>query len=147
MAKTKKVKKNVKSKGKELPVGVELVSILYYIVSVFLLFVGLLSIVLASSNIEIIVMNMGDFGPMIIILMGALFLGIGTLGVFVGSGLRQRKPWSRITAIVLLCLTTLMSMYNLYQKGDVETNVIFIGVSVLIGLYLVFSREVEEVFS
>jgi hypothetical protein len=147
MTKSKKIRRKVKSNGKELPVGVQMVSILYYIVSVFLLFVGLLSIILASSNIEILVMNMGDFGPIIVILMGTLFLGIGILGVFVGSGLRQRKPWSRITAIVLLCLTTLMSAYNLYQKGDVETNVIFIIVSLLIGAYLIFSKEVTDVFT
>jgi peptidoglycan/LPS O-acetylase OafA/YrhL len=123
-----------------------MVSILYYIVSIFLLFIGLLSIVIASSNIEIIVMNMGDFGPLVVILMGTLFMGIGILGVFVGSGLRQRRPWARITAIVLLCITTLMSAYNLYQKGDMETNTIFIIVSIIIGAYLVFSKEVTDIF-
>jgi peptidoglycan/LPS O-acetylase OafA/YrhL len=146
MVKSKRVKKIVKSRQKELPVGIHMVSILYYIVSIFLLFVGLLSIVLASSNIEIIVMNMGDFGPLVVILMGTLFMGIGILGAFVGSGLRQRRPWARITAIVLLCITTLMSAYNLYQKGDVETNTIFIIVSIIIGAYLIFSKEVTDIF-
>jgi peptidoglycan/LPS O-acetylase OafA/YrhL len=147
MTKSKKVRRKINSVGKELPVGVQMVSILFYIICVFLLFIGLLSIILASSNIEILVMNMGDFGPLIVILMGTLFLGIGILGVFVGSGLRQRKPWARITAIVLLSLTTLMSIYNLYQKGDVETNVIFIIVSILIGAYLIFSKEVTDIFA
>jgi hypothetical protein len=144
---TKRVRKKVQSKkGREFPVGVQMVSLLSYIVSVFLIFVGLLFVVFASSNAQIIMMNMGEFGPIVIILMGTLLLGIGILGVFVGRGLRKGEPWSRITAIVLLCVTTLMSAYNLLQKGDVETNVIFVAVSVLIGLYLIFSKEVNEVF-
>lgn len=145
MVKSKRNKRNIKSK-KEFPVGVRMVSLLSYIVSVFLLFVGLLCIIIASSNAEIIMLNMGEFGPVVIILMGTLLMGIGVLGIFVGRGLQKGQPWARITAIVLLCSTTLMSAYNLYVKGDIETNAIFIVVSVLIGGYLIFSKEVDEIF-
>jgi uncharacterized membrane protein (DUF2068 family) len=147
MAKSKKTRKKNKSRlEKELPVGVHMVSILSYIISIFLIFVGILCIIIASSNAEMLMASLGEFGPVIIILLGALFLSIGVLGIFVGRGLQQGKPWARITAVVLLSTTTLLSIYNLYKNGDLETNIIFIVVSLLIMAYLIFSKEVNEIF-
>jgi hypothetical protein len=40
-------------------------------------------------------------GPLLLTLLGGIFLLVGVGGILVGLGLRNRQPWARIVAIVL----------------------------------------------
>ena len=64
--------------------------------------------------------------------MGAIYLVLGVLGFFVARGIRQLRPWARITAIVLACIGLLNA-----PTGTVINIYI---------LYLLFSKKGRRIF-
>ena len=150
MAKPKKTEKKAKvnevKQAKKLPIGVQIISVLTYIVSILSALAGILFIIFGAYFSDLVIEALGDLGPGIIIFTGALMLCLGALGIFVGNGLWKRKIWARITAIILLGLTIIISVYNLAGKGSVVGNIIIILLSGVIGTYLIFSKEAKEAF-
>ena len=143
-AKPKEAKKV--DKGKEFPVGVQIISIFAYIVSTLLIFMGILFIIYGTSFSDVLIEVLGEYGPGIVVVLGALFLGSGILGIFVGIGLWRRKSWARITAIVLMTFIIFSSLYGLFAGGGIVRNIITILISGVIGAYLTFSKEAKEAF-
>jgi hypothetical protein len=100
------------------------IGILYYIGGAALTLLALGA--LAGSNAALGNMAMHAKAPLAV--MGVIFLGFGVGTIFVGRGLRNFRPWARITSIVIAILGlanppvgTLVNIYILYllfsEKG------------------------------
>ncbi|MFH1503258.1 MAG: DUF2127 domain-containing protein [Candidatus Diapherotrites archaeon] len=144
MAKSKKVAKS--KEAKEFPAGVQIISILVYIVSILSALMGLLFLIYGIAFSDLLIETLGELGPGILIVFGGFLLCIGVLGIFVGRGLWKRQNWARITAITLLCITIILSIYSLLVGGSIVGNLIAIVISGVIAGYLIFSKEAGKAF-
>lgn len=125
-------------RSSETPVGVILVSVLYFIGAVLYGLVGLLCIASAPTL---------GISPQLIgtaVFMGVIILAIGTLSFFVGLFLVKGYNWARIFAIVLAVLGILAGLVGL-AKGSILA-IFYLAFELLIAGYLIFSRTASEHF-
>ncbi len=144
---------------KIMPIGVKVISVLYYIGAAFSFLFGLLFIVGGAFIGAILgekLAALGTIGSSVFIILGIAMLGFGVLDIFIGRGLWKGQNWARIAAIVLAIfgilggLTSLVSgLSNLQITGAFSIFFAFVqlAVSLLIGGYLAFAHEVKEVFA
>ncbi len=128
----------------EVPTGVKVISVLYYIGAVLellfavLLFVGAGTI---ASKIPLI----GAIGSGLFIIVGVVLIGLAVLSFFVGRGLWKAQKWSRIVAIIFAVLGVLFAVLGMVQ-GQVASNVVSLVISGAVGGYLLFSSGVKAAF-
>ena len=139
-----------KSFQKNVPVGVKIISILYYIGAVFGIIFGLLLIFGAETFTSILngvllidALDSGLSG--LFIAGGIIMIALGVLGFFIGRGLWKGRNWARIFVIILSILGVLIGVFSMVQ-GDVAGNIFGLAVNLIIGGYLLFSRKVKEAF-
>jgi lysylphosphatidylglycerol synthetase-like protein (DUF2156 family) len=146
-------KKN-KEQIREVPLGVKIISILYYIGAVLCLLFGL--IIIISSNAmasSLVASNPGlglesiPHGTLItmIIVIGAILIGASIFAFFIGRGIRRLRKWARITAIILAILGLISAIFSIII-GFKFTQIISLLIDGFIGGYLLFSKEAKEVF-
>ena len=129
----------------EVPTGVKIISVLYYIgaaielLAAILLFVGAGTI---ASKIPII----GAIGAGLFAVLGVVLIGIAVLSFFVGRGLWKAQKWSRIVAIIFAVIGVLFAVLGMVQ-GKIASNVISLIISAAIGGYLLFSNDVKAAFA
>ena len=129
----------------EVPTGVKVVSVLYYIGAAFellfavLLFVGAGTI---ASKIPII----GAIGSGLFIVVGVVLIGLAVLSFFVGRGLWKARKWARIVAIIFAVLGVLFAILGMVQ-GQVAGNIVGLVISGAVGGYLWFSSSVKAAFA
>ena len=129
--------------GPQVPTGVKIISVLYYIGAVFGILFGILFMVGAgfmgsiASQIPII----GALGAGLFIIGGIIMLGLGVLGFFVGRGLWKARPWTRIVAIIFACIGIIMAIVSMIQ-GNVASNIFSLLISGVIGGFFIFSNIV-----
>jgi uncharacterized membrane protein (DUF2068 family) len=80
-----------------------------------------------------------------LISVGIFFLVLGILGFFVGRGLQRIQKWARIVTIILIGINVMMSVYD-FIKGDLF-EILDIVLSLIIIIYLLFSKEVKKAFT
>lgn len=142
-----------------MPIGVKVISVLYYIGAAFSFLFGLLFIVGGAFIGGILGEKLaawGTIGSSIFIILGIAMLGFGVLDIFIGRGLWKGQNWARIAAIVLAIfgilggLTSLVSgLTNFQTIGAFSIFFAFVqlAVSLLIGGYLALAQEVKEAFA
>ena len=128
----------------QVPTGVKVISVLYYIGTVLELIFGVLLFV-GSGAIKTKVPLLAFLGPFLII-GGIILIGLAVLSFFVGRGLWKGKKWSRIVAIIFAVLGVLFALVGMIQ-GQVASNIIGLVISAAIGGYLLFSSSVKSAFA
>ena len=127
----------------EVPTGVKVISVLYYIGAVveLLLAIGLF---FGAGALKSKLPFLAMLGPLLAI-GGVLFIGLAVLSFFVGRGLWKAQKWSRIVAIIFSVLGVLFAVLGMVQ-GQVAGNIFSLVVSGAIGGYLLFSGSVKAAF-
>lgn len=127
--------------AKEAPIGVKIISVLYYIGAgisllgaIFMFFGGsFLSQYMLSSILG------GAF-----VLLGFFMVGLAVLSYFIARDLWRLKNWARIIVIVFSALTVLGALTSITQG---VRPIVDLLVSLAIGGYLAFSKEAKSAFA
>ena len=138
------------SSRKEVPVGVKIISILYYIGAVFMILIGLIFIFGASLVSSLFENNpeIAEAGAGVLVIIGIIVLLFGALFIFLGIKLWKGKNWARIVPIVISILGVLMELLSLVS-GNIQTivwSIIWIVIDGTIAGYLLLSKDVKETF-
>jgi hypothetical protein len=147
MVKKRSAKKVVEEEikgSKKLPVGVQIISVLYYIGAVLGVVFGLL-FVSASGYLASMIPELAGLGAGLFVFLGILLIGVGVLGFFVGRGLWGLKPWARIFAIILAALGILSAIYSMITNFSFG-NIVSILIHGFIGYYLLLNKEAKRAF-
>ncbi len=132
--------------AKEIPVGVKIIAVLYYIGAVLALLFGILTFVGAGTLQTALaaVPFLAIFSGLIIVL-GIILIGFGVLGFFIGRGLWKAQNWARILVIIFAALGVLMAIIAMVG-GNIAGNIVSLIINGLIGGYLLFSQKVKAAF-
>jgi hypothetical protein len=137
--------KQKETKGsKKLPVGVQIVSILYYIGAVLCAFFAILCLI-GAGFIKTLIPSFGAWGPGVLIFVGVILLLFGVLAFFIGRGLWKAKSWARILAIILGVFVVLYGTYSIVS-GFTFGLLIMILIEAAVAVYLLLAKEVKETF-
>ena len=131
-------------KRKTLPLGVKIISILYYVCSVLAIIGGIIAIGLSgfADSLPYDVEYLG-----IKLIFGGIFAIImGIVSFFVAKGLWNLKNWARIVVIIFAALGILDAGTGI-ARGFYATGFTGVVVDVIIAAYLIFSEEVKKAFA
>jgi len=134
--------------GKEIPTGVKVISVVYYIfaaiavIASIFLFSGASTINSILGSIPIIGI-LGALGSGLFIFGAIMSLIFGTLSFFIGRGLWKAKRWARGLVIVFSIIGVLIGLVSI-ASGFVA--VVQLAISGFIGGYLIFSKKVKGAF-
>ncbi len=129
---------------KHVPVGVKVISILYYISASLLVLLGLIFILgigLIFSKINNPLFTLFGIGFVVI---GAMLILLGIVGIFIGRSLWKGKKWAVIVVMILSCLGILTGISAIISGVANVMTLINIVVDGIIAGYLLFSKEVKE---
>lgn len=139
-------------KKSNIPVGVKIISVFYYIVGILCALFGLMIILSANTIISYLVSTTPELATLnsgalvtVGVIFGILLIGIGILSFFIGKGLWKLRKWARIVVIVFSILGVISAIYNMivgFQIGQI----VRLLVDGIIGGYLLFSEEVKRAF-
>ena len=91
--------------AKEMPTGVKVISVLYWIGADLAIIYGLIML-LGAGAITSMMPALATFGGLIVA-MGVVFIGLGVLYIFTALHLWKGKNWARIVVLVLQFLEIL----------------------------------------
>lgn len=142
----KKASKSLSKPKLGVPVGVKIISVLYYIAAVVLIILGIalfggagLVGYLASKIPFIAVLGSG-----IIAVAGIIVILLAVLSFFIARGLWKGKQWARIIVIIFAILGFISAIISLLKLDfSVIGSLVING---LIGGYLLFSENVKKAF-
>ncbi|MFA5953509.1 MAG: DUF2127 domain-containing protein [Candidatus Pacearchaeota archaeon] len=132
-------------KNKYIPVGVKVISILYYIGVVGLVALAILSFI-GTKAIGLIMPVPELLTSSILIVMGIIFLAFAVLSFFIGYGLWKSQKWARIVAIIFAIIGVIMYIISLVGQFTVSPLIMLIIDSAIAG-YLLFAKEVKKAFA
>jgi len=146
-----------KDKIKNPPLGVKIISVLHYLVTLVYFLFGLSSIIFPRRIATgIVVANkldyslVGTISTWIVILSIILIEGIAVLEFFIARGLWRGKRWTRVMSLIFSGINIIFFLFLLFyseQKiSGMGVDVIFIGVNMIIIAYLIFNKKVREFF-
>jgi lysylphosphatidylglycerol synthetase-like protein (DUF2156 family) len=135
--------------SKKIPVGVQVISVFYYICACFCVLVGLLILIFAGAIVSLLTADNPEFVGVItagvIAGLGILLALLGVLTFFVGRGLWKLKPWARILAIILGIVAGIYAIYGMI-KAFGFMQIINLAISAAIAIYLIVNKEVKRAF-
>ncbi len=131
----------------QMPLGVKIISVLYYIGAVLELLVAVLLFVGAGAVSKLPVLGaLGALGAGLFVVFGVVFIGLAVLSFFVGRGLWKGQKWARIVAIIFAVLGILFALVGMVG-GQIASNIVSLVISAAIGGYLLFSKDVKAAFA
>ncbi|MGY4884382.1 MAG: DUF2127 domain-containing protein [Nanobdellota archaeon] len=161
MAKKKQTrKKSTSTRAKQekvarkehLPMGVKVVSVLYYIWAILWIGFGLLVALGATIIINYLIslfpqLETVSYGTLVVvgIIVGLVLVALGILEFFVARGLWKLKPWARVTAILLSALAIINSVLALTASFD-SVQIVRLIVDGGIIAYLMLSKEARRLY-
>ena len=128
----------------EVPTGVKVISVLYYIGAAFELLLAI-ALFIGAGTIASKIPLIGALGSGLFIIAGVVLIGLAVLSFFVGRGLWKAQKWARIVAIIFAVLGVLFAVLGMVQ-GQIASNVLSLVISGAIGGYLLFSKDVKAAF-
>ena len=144
---------NQASSNREVPVGVKIISVLYYINFALCVIAGILEII---SGIAAVLGKSSILGAwitasfVILILFLILIVAFCIWMFSIAKGLWRGHNWARITAIVFAILGILIYIFPMIMAVSIPNIIIplIIGmvINVFIAGYLLFNRKVKEAF-
>lgn len=132
-----------KIKKAEVPTGVKIISVFYYIFAVLTILVGVLALFLGGLLGGVF----GAMGAGLAILVAVIVIAIGVVEIFVARGLWKGRKWARIIVIIFSILGVLEAITGLVQGNVVAVQIVWLLVNAVIGGYLWFSGSVKSAFS
>jgi len=151
--------------AKEIPVGVKILAVLYYIIGIVALVFAIIYFVGGMMEIPSMAGDLSAGGISWLLLFIAIFITIvliAIFGIFVGRGLWKKRGWARITAITFHCFVVFIVIYlivNIFAileraGGTVENKLIWVIIGLIVSIinltiagYLAFSKAVKDAFS
>lgn len=154
---------------KQIPAGVKIIGILYYILT-GIFFLGGGTIILEGGSVSIILSFispvLSSMRVAFIILSLPLF-GFAVLYFFLGRGMWKGQKWARIVAIIITLIGLVGSIVGLLSAiflpslssygsiggtglirvGSILSNAIGLIISGLVSIYLLFSDKVRKAFA
>ena len=136
-----------KKLSKDIPIGLKIISILYY------LFAGILVLVIFGLFIALRFYRVDgegltDFVRILLIFVSVPFT---ILFFFVARNLSKGREWARIVAIILSILFIINVFLSIIRNPlsilPVLTQILCILINGFIAIYLLFSRKAKEFFS
>lgn len=124
---------------KEVPTGVKIISVVYYIGAALALLGGLLF--LTGSAI----IDAGILGP-IAAFAGIFLIGLAVLDFFIARGLWKGQRWSWLAAIIISGLGLLSSVLAI-AGGAVTSNIVGAAFHAVIGGYLIWNKDAKAAFN
>lgn len=136
--------------SKNVPTGIKILSILYYIGTVFCALFGLLFIFggsIAGSIVSKFSTDLGVFGAIlggVLVVAGILFIAFSVLSFFIARGLWKIQNWARIVAGIFAIIGALGSISSIIQGqfGSIVT----LAIEGFIVYYLFINKEVKAAF-
>ena len=131
----------------EVPAGVKIISVLYYIGAGFSLLFGLLFLIGAGfiGTLASKIPLLGLLGSGLFIVVGIIIILLGVLSIFVARGLWKGKNWARIVAVIFAVLGILSGISSIIKGG--YSSLFGLIINLLIGGYLMFNSSVKSAFS
>lgn len=131
--------------GEKTPLGIKLISIIYFACAIFLLVFSIMLFVKFDF-----LRDMPDLFPFLQALSSGLSIGItliviSLLFLVVGIGLLRKKNWARIASLVLTLIGLAGSIMNVISQRWL--SLINLVVYLLIGYYLIYNKKVRENFN
>ncbi len=129
------------AKNKEVPGGVKVISVLYYIGAVIAVIGAIMAIAggtLVSGFVGLDGLGLGMF-------LAVIMLAFAVLGFFIGRGLWKAQNWARVVAIIFAILGALGAISAIVAGG--YTSIISLAINGLIGGYLLLSEDVKKAFA
>jgi hypothetical protein len=127
-----------------VPVGVKVISVLYYIFAALAVISGI-AMFFGAGLVGSIPGLPVAMGTGIFVLIGIVMLALAVLAFFIARGLWVAQKWARIVAIILAIIGLISSIMGLFT-GVIAANIVWIIIHALIGGYLLFSSQVKAVF-
>lgn len=143
-----------------VPFGLKLISILYYVGAILswisaLMFLIIGVAVLINPDVVVKFQNLteslsttlgfgGSILGILLLLFGIIIVGVGILDFFIAKGLIRKKRWTRTIVVIFSALGFLSSL--VYLIGGDWSQVFGLIVSGLIGWYLIFNQSVKKFF-
>src|SRR3989344_2759377 len=90
--------------AKNIPLGVKIISVIYWISAGLLALLGLLMMLFSSSIKEVLSLMLIDLPSWGFIILGVFFIGLGILSFFIARGLWLGKQWAFTLAILFAVL-------------------------------------------
>ena len=125
------------------PVGVKIISILYYITAFFSVFSGLF-LLFGSKVFSSIVPFTGSFASLSV-LGGLASIVLGVLAYIIGKNLWAGINWARIVVLVIAVLGLLGEVIAIFSSA--KLNVVSLIINAIIAWYLTYNNEVKKYFS
>lgn len=147
MAKKRVVAKRVAKKSvREMPTGVKVLSILYYIGAAMCVLFGLLFMAGAGFMAALLKSfpRLSFLGTGFFMGLGIILIAFGVLDFFVGRGLWNGQNWARILTIVFSALGVLGGLSSLVRFN--LSGIVGLAIHALIIYYLGFSKEGKSAF-
>jgi len=134
------------SKKDKAPLGVKIISILYYFGALMLVILGIL-LLMGAKNAKMLnqIPFLSNVGTGMFLGMGLSVIILAVLSFFIGMSLWKLHNWARIVTIVLSSLSILSSLFSIVQNG-IARSLISIIINGAIVCYLVMSKEVKTAF-
>ncbi len=132
-----------KTKSKTPPMGVKVISILYYIGAAFALIGAIMAF--AGGGLLATLGGLGALGGIGLgLFFAVIMLAFAVLGFFMGRGLWRGQNWARIVAVIFAALGILGALASLF--AGVFTSVVNLAAHLLIGWYLLFHKQSKKFF-
>ena len=125
------------------PIGIKILSILFYISG----FVELIFGLLLFSGIKNVLNNTVSFTSLIsgfITLFGVILLIFGLIIIILATGLWKGKNWARIVTLIFTILSIIGILSSILQGKF--SNLISLTIEILIVYYLLFNKDVKTFF-
>lgn len=152
-----------KSNSSSFPIGVRIISILFYVRAIFGILIGLAlaiggSVFVRTGTGQAVIQEVSaqlGANPSILtstnltalfVGFGIVFLILGIVEMLIARGLWRGKQWARIVTIILMVLAVINSIGELFQ-GNVVGGMFDLIISAFIVLYLSFSERVRKIFA
>jgi|FLOH01.1.fsa_nt_gi hypothetical protein len=130
--------------AKEMPVGVKVISVLYWIAAV-LSILGGLALILGGGAMASMIPTFGIIGGALFVVLGIIVLIVGIVEIFVALGLWKGQKWARIVAIIFAILAFIGAIMSIVG-GSYAGGIIKLIIHGLIGAYLIVAKEVKDAF-
>jgi len=126
-------------KKKSIPLGIKVISIFYYLISVFSIIGGIILIIGGNEFIT----KDPSLAPLegIATIGGIMLLAFGIFSIFVAKNLWKGKNWAKWAVIIISGLEVIISLSNIIE------NIITIIINAIILGYLFFSKSVKTAFA
>ena len=131
----------------KLPLGIIIISIIYYLAAILYLGVAILAFIKPEIIKE--VPNFSNINPAILpnafFSLGIIFILLSVFALVVATGLLKRWNFSRI-ALIIFCIFNIVGGILSLTEGNYLSS-INIAFNLIIAVYLIFSKKVRTAFS